>query len=64
MMRFIRGKKPAFKVRDILLARDPQYYQKIGALGGRARVKKGFGLMDKEKLRQVGAKGGRRSRKP
>lgn len=33
------------------------FYNKIGAKGGRAKVPKGFALMDKEKVAEAGRKG-------
>lgn len=39
------------------------YYKVIGALGGKAKVPKGFALMDKQKLVKASAKGGRISRR-
>lgn len=44
------------------LARDPDFYRKIGSLGGRAKGKKGFAL-DPERARIAGAKGGRASKR-
>ena len=34
------------------------YYIKMGKLGGSVKVPKGFALMDKEKVRLAGVKGG------
>lgn len=45
------------RARDANLARDPDYYKKIGAIGGRARVSKGFGA-NPELAREAGRKGG------
>ncbi len=39
------------------------FYHKIGSKGGSAKVPKGFALMDKEKVRDAGAKGGSVSRR-
>jgi general stress protein YciG len=41
-----------------ILKRDPDHFKKIGAKGGSAKVPKGFAVMDKERLREVSAKGG------
>ena len=43
---------------------DPDYYRKIGAIGGRNGTgKKGFALMDREKVSAAGMKGGTKSRR-
>ena len=34
------------------------FYQKIGAMGGKAKVSKGFGKMTPEQRREYGKKGG------
>lgn len=39
------------------------YYQKIGSKGGKAKVPKGFAMMSPERLREVGIKGGKKSRR-
>ncbi len=39
------------------------FYEKIGAIGGKAKVPKGFAMMSPEKLRQAGIKGGKKSRR-
>ena len=44
------------KTRDKLLARDPDHYRKIGAIGGRACVSKGFAA-NPELAREAGYKG-------
>ncbi|MFN3008773.1 KGG domain-containing protein [Mycolicibacterium wolinskyi] len=45
-------------------AKDPDFYRRIGAKGGRARgITKGFALMDREVHRAASAKGGRISRR-
>lgn len=38
--------------RDTLLAKDPDFYKKIGRLGGKAKVPKGFAMADKEVLKE------------
>lgn len=55
----VGGKKAAMANK----ANDPSFYQKIGKLGGSARVPKGFAVMDKEKVRQAGRLGGSASRR-
>lgn len=46
------------------LAKNPNYYQELGRTGGKVEgVKKGFAAMSPEKRRELGAKGGRISRK-
>jgi general stress protein YciG len=39
------------------------YYKEIGSLGGKAKVPKGFALMDPKKLSEISGKGGRISRR-
>lgn len=39
------------------------YYKKIGSKGGRAAGPKGFALMDLEKVKAAGRKGGSRSKR-
>lgn len=59
------------KARDKNLARDPDWYKKIGAKGGKNGTTGGFacqlqgkdGLTGKERARYVGQKGGRISRR-
>lgn len=50
--------------RNKLKKSDPNYYRKIGAIGGKKGkkdgVKKGFALMPIEKIREAGRKGGLR----
>ncbi len=52
-----------FKVRDKVLTKDPNYYSKLGRLGGSARVSKGFGKMGHERASAAGRVGGQISRK-
>lgn len=47
----------AVKARDKNLAKDPDWYRKIGSVGGRACVSKGFGT-NPELAREAGRKGG------
>jgi len=53
--------------RDKLTKADPNFYRKLGALGGRGdrgnKMDKGFATMDKLKHREASAKGGRISRR-
>ena len=54
------------KTREANLKNNPNYYRDLGAKGGKATfeshgIKKGFALMDASKLREVSAKGGRKS---
>ena len=59
-------KEGGSKVRDTHLSKDPDYYRKIGAIGGKARVAKGFGskkvgsdgLTGKQRARVAGKRGG------
>lgn len=46
----------AVKTRDKMLANDPDHYRKIGAIGGRALVPKGFAA-NPELAREAGHKG-------
>ena len=39
------------------------YYAKIGSMGGKKKVPKGFAVMDKDKVREAGRKGGAISRR-
>lgn len=55
----VRG---GWKARDILLARDPDYYAKIGAKGGKHSNNGGF-AHDIEKTRIIGQIGGLHRRK-
>lgn len=58
----IGGAKAAQK----LLAKDPLYYVKLGAKGGKAPKTRpgGFATMSPERLKEVSAKGGSISSKP
>jgi general stress protein YciG len=48
-----------------VLARDPDYFKKIGALGGKALTgNKGFANMPREKVAEAGRLGGTRSKRP
>ena len=40
------------------------FFANAGAKGGKAKVPKGFALMDRAKLQAVGSKGGRISKRP
>ena len=55
------------KARDKNLAKDPEWYSKIGALGGKKGgidgVIKGFAAMTPEKREAAGRLGGTRSRR-
>lgn len=48
----------ALKARDKILAKDPDYYSKLGSIGGSKRLPKGFALMPHEKVQAAGRKGG------
>lgn len=50
------------KARKTLLERDPDHFKKLGALGGKAKVPKGF-AMNKELARKAGRKGAGKKRK-
>jgi general stress protein YciG len=53
----------AAKAISKILAKDPDHFRKIGAIGGsRTGIKKGFAL-NRERARTAGAKGGRISRR-
>lgn len=49
--------------RDRLLAIDPDWYAKIGAIGGKKKVPKGFALMSPEKHKGASSKGGLKSKR-
>lgn len=59
------------KTREKLLSKDPDYYKKIGSIGGKKSVGGGFaskeigndGLTGYERARIVGKKGGKISRR-
>ncbi|MBW4818724.1 general stress protein [Rhodococcus qingshengii] len=50
------------KARDRNLAKDPDFYKKIGAIGGRLGTTGGFAA-DRKLARIAGAKGGRISKR-
>lgn len=45
------------RARDKNLAKDPDFYRKIGSIGGRALVPKGF-ASDRGRAMEAGRKGG------
>lgn len=53
------GKKTA----EYLKKQDPDFYRKLGRLGGRKKVPKGFAKMDKKKVAEAGRKGGSKSKR-
>lgn len=53
-----QSKEGSKKAKATLLAKDPDYFKKLGALGGKAKVKKGFAKMSPERLREVSSTGG------
>lgn len=44
-------------------AQDPDFYKRIGALGGKKKVPKGFALMDVKKRSEAGRRGGSNGRR-
>jgi len=60
----VNGGKQAAKTNRERHGED--YYQRIGAIGGKNGITGGFGNGDKglELAREAGAKGGRKSRRP
>lgn len=54
-----QGGKKAAKTNKKLYGKD--WYARIGAIGGRAKVPKGFALMSPEERAAAGHKGGRKS---
>jgi general stress protein YciG len=52
------GSITALKLKE----RDPDYYRKLGSLGGSKKVPKGFAI-NRELARSAGAKGGQISRR-
>lgn len=55
-------KAGGLKARDRNLAKDPDFYKKIGAIGGRLGTTGGFAA-DRKLARIAGAKGGRISKR-
>lgn len=62
------NREGAIKARDRMLARDKDFYSKLGFASWKQEVRQhrnthlqGFGSMDREKFRQASAKGGRLS---
>ena len=43
-----------------ILKRDPDHFKRIGAIGGKAKVPKGFAVMTPERHRFFSSKGGRK----
>jgi len=39
------------------------YYQRIGSMGGLKKVPKGFAVMDRSRLQEIGRKGGKVSKR-
>ena len=56
-------KQGGVKNKAKLLALDPDYFRKLGSRGGKVGGSKGFALMDKDRLRQLGHIGGSKSRR-
>lgn len=58
-------KEGALKGRETILKRHGKnFYKEIGAKGGKATTgNKGFALMDKDRLREISSKAGKRSAK-
>jgi uncharacterized protein len=52
------GLKAAQKIKE----RDPDYYKRIGSIGGKKKVPKGFAL-DRERAKTAGRKGGQISKR-
>ena len=55
-------KEGGIKTRDKILARDPDHYKKIGAIGGKKGHTGGFAA-NPELARIAGAKGGKKSKR-
>lgn len=55
------------KAAKTIKSKNPNFYREIGSLGGRKGKAdgtiKGFAVMDKQKVREAGRKGGTRSRR-
>lgn len=56
------NKESALRVRDLLLARNPNFYKELGAKGGRAKVPKGFS-QNRALAAAAGRAGGLKSKK-
>lgn len=52
------------KVSQAIKERDPDFYKRIGSIGGKNGHTGGFAAMTPEKRAECGRKGGRISRKP
>lgn len=51
------------KSREANLARDPDFYKKMGEKGGKAKVStKGFGSWDREKLVKMASENGKKNK--
>lgn len=57
------SKEGGIRVRAINLAKDPDYYHKLGKMGGKWRGRKGFAAMPKSMVSAAGRKGGSVSRR-
>ena len=42
---------------------DPMFFKRQGAVGGKAKVKKGFAMMDPQDHKAISAKGGSNAKK-
>lgn len=56
------NREGGIKTRDKLLAQDPDYYKKIGAIGGKNGHTGGFAA-NPELAKIAGAKGGKKSKR-
>ena len=56
------NKSGGAKTAERLTSKDPDYYKKIGAMGGKAKVPKGFAISGLAS--EAGRKGGAISRRP
>ena len=57
----LAGGKEAAKTNKQIYGDD--FYKRIGAMGGKKKVPKGYALMSKEKRVESGRKGGRNSKR-
>lgn len=57
------NKEGGIKARDANLARDPDFYKKMGEVGGKAKSPtKGFGSWDRDKLAEMARLNGKKNK--
>lgn len=60
----MQSKQGALRAKSTLLAKDPDYYKKLGRSGGVVKGRKGFATLTPEQRQEIGRKGGQASRRP